>query len=390
MMRWWKALALVALVAPLSVAWTAPAGRPPIRLPEVVIIGLPVAEPTEAKEPVRLPRAGPLKERPPEVKEPVDVASLQEAGRTRPVAPAPGCAYRGGVTTVVAKVFLHDEAQYKLGLYRIQHGQHTEAVQAFQDLLARYPKSPWRTAAHYWIGEAHLDQGDEDRALAAYEAAGGEAPRQHLADYGLYATAWLLVRRGQDAQAVEKLAQLIEQFPSSPVLAAALELKSTAHWKLGQFAQAAAASRQLAFTFPDDRRAPEARFWQAEGAYRAGAFREADEAYRAFLARYPDHPRSAEALYGLGWTGLAREDVHKALETFLRFEETYPDHRLLASARYGQVRSALAVDQPGLARQRLAVLQETAPGQWATAALAAVADAAFRAGRAEEALASSR
>ena len=390
MMRWWKALALGALITPLSVAWTAPAGRPPIRLPEVVIVGVPVGEPTESKELVGLPTVGPDKELPREVKEPIDVASLQAGGRTQAVAPAPGCTYGSRVTTAVAKVFLHDEAQYKLGLWRIQHGQHAEAIEAFSDLLALYPTSPWRTAARYWIGEARLTLGDEEQALAAYEAARGDPSRQHLADYALYAGAWLLIRRGEHARTLEGLSRLVDQYRTSPVMPAALEMQIIAHGLLGQYDLAASAARQLATTFPADPRAPKARFWLAESAYRAGKFLEAWEGYKVFLSRHPDHARSAEALYGLGWAGLALEDGQKALEAFGRFEQRYPDHRLAPSARYGQVRSALASGQPDLARRHLAVMQKTGPSRWTTAAMAAVADAAFRAGRREEAMSTYR
>ncbi|MDV2478780.1 MAG: tetratricopeptide repeat protein [bacterium] len=390
MMRLWRAVALGALVAPLSVAWTAPEGRPPIRLPEVVIVGLPVAEPTEAKEPVGFPATGPARELPREVKEPVDVASLQEAGRTLAVSPAPGCTYRSSVTTAVAKVFLQDEAQYKLGLYRIQHGQPAEAIGAFESLLANYPASSWRTGARYWIGEARLALGDADRAMASFEAAEAEPPRQRLADYAIYASAWLHVRRGEHALALEKLDRLSAQYRTSHVMPAAFELRSIAHANLGEFDLASKASRHIAQIYPGNRRAAVARFWQAESAYRTGAFEEAWEAYQSFLARHPRHPRSAEALYGLGWTGLALGDGHRALDAFMRFEERYPRHRLLPSVRYGLVRSALASGRPDLARSRLALIKKTTPGHWATAALAALADADFNSGRHEEALAAYR
>lgn len=386
MRRWWKVLVLVVLLAPLSVAWTDQAVRPPIRLPEVVIVGLPVAEPTEAKEPVRLPAVGPLREIPAEVKEPVDLASLQAESRTVPVAPAPGCTYRSRVTASVAKVFIGDEAQYKLGLYRIQHGDTFPAIEAFGELIAQYPASSWRTAARYWVGEAYMNAGDEGRALESFEAALKEPPGQHLADYNLYADAWILVRRSRHAEALERLTKLVAGYQASPVMPAALELKSIAHWQLGQFEAAAEASRQLAEQFPEDKRAPDARFWFAEGSYRAGQYLPAWEGYQAFLQRHPGHPRVAEAQYGLGWAGLALKAGDQATEAFMSFERQYPQSRLLPSARYGEVRSALVAGKPDVARQRLAVLRQSNPGRWATVALAAVADEAFKSGRHQEAL----
>jgi len=97
--------------------------KQPLKLPEVVILGQDVSVLKETKERLVPQELAPtLKEIPAEAREKINLAALEQGSKTAPQVSSPGCLFGNPVTGSIARAFLGDEAQYKVGLYRYQNG----------------------------------------------------------------------------------------------------------------------------------------------------------------------------------------------------------------------------------------------------------------------------
>ncbi|MBI3325574.1 MAG: tetratricopeptide repeat protein, partial [Nitrospinae bacterium] len=279
--------------------------KPPLKLPEVVILGQDVSVLKEAKErpePQQLTPA--MKEIPGEAKEKIDLSDLEQGGKTAPALSSPGCLFGNAFTGSIARAFLRDEAVYKVGLYRYQAGDYPGALEAFSRLRLDYPQSPFRGAALYWEGESHFQLGQLDKALAAYQQVVQNFPRERLRNYALYSAADVHLRNQQPERAVPLLRELVTKYPTSSVLGHARRYLAEALFRTAQYAEAAEAYTQLLTPRNGGSYRPHALFWRAESLFQQTAFEQSEQAYHEFLRAYPQSPRVEEAMYGLGWAQL--------------------------------------------------------------------------------------
>jgi tol-pal system protein YbgF len=378
-------LALLGLVVGLSYPWATWAGteeKQPLKLPEVVILGQDISVLKEAKErlvPQELTPA--LKEVPAEAREKIALAALEQGGKTAPPVSSPGCLFGNPVTGSIARAFLGDEAQYKVGLYRYQNGDYQGAVEAFTRLQQDYPQSALRGSAYYWEGESYYRLGQYDSALAAYQQVIQGFPGDRLRDYALLSAADVDLRTQRSADAIPLLQELITTYPSSPVHALARRYLAEAWFRSGRYAEAAEAYGQLLRTRQSDVDQPTLAFWQAESYFHLGEFDRAEQGYREVLRASPPSVRREEALYGMGWAQLNAQQYRTALATFQELARAFPKSRFQESMQYARVKSYLGLRQLPEAQNAYRQLAREFPqGRWLSAATLEFARRAYEDG----------
>jgi TolA-binding protein len=371
------------LVGWLPGAWAAEAEeKQPLKLPEVVILGEDVSVLKEAKErlvPQELTQT--LKEIPAEARENIDLSALEQAGKTSPQVSSPGCLFGNPVTGSIARAFLGDEAQYKVGLYRYQTGDYQGAIEAFSRLHQDYPQSGFRGSAYYWEGESYYALRRYDKALAAFQHVIQRFPGERLRDYALLSAADVDLRTQRPTEAIPLLRELLAKYPTSPTSSLAPRYLGEALFSAGQYAEAADVYAQLSRARPGDSYRPNALFWRAESFFQLGEFGQAEQGYRELLQTAPRNPRQEEALYGLGWAQLNGQKYRSALETFQQLERTFPRTRFQESLLYARIKAYLGLRQLQAAQdahRRLA--REFPGGKWVSAATLEFARAAYEAG----------
>jgi TolA-binding protein len=361
--------------------WGGETEKQPLKLPEVVILGQDVSVLKEAKERLVPQELTPvLKDIPAEARENIDLAALEQAGKTAPQVSSPGCLFGNPVTGSIARAFLGDEAQYKVGLYRYQTGDYQGALEAFARVHQEYSQSPWRGSAYYWEGESYYQLGRYDQALQSYEQVIRGFPGERLRDYALLSAADVYLRTQRPADGMALLRQLMTQYPTRPTTTLARRYLAEALFRGGQYAEAADAYGQLLQT-RDDGDKPNALFWRAESFFQAGEFDRAEQGYREFTQAYPRHPRQEEALYGLGWAQLNGQKYRSALETFQQLGRAFPNTRFRESIYYARIRGYLGLRQLPAAQDAYRQLAREFPqGRWLGAASLEFARTAYEAG----------
>jgi TolA-binding protein len=375
-------LCLGVVVACPPEIWGGEEEKQPLKLPEVVILGQDISVLKEAKERLVPQELTPtFKEIPAEARESIDLSALGQAGKSAPQVSSPGCLFGNPVTGSIARAFLGDEAQYKVGLYRYQTGDYQGAIDALARVHEEYPQSPFRGSAYYWEGESYYQLGRYDKALAAYQQVIQRFPGERLRDYALLSAADAHLRAQRPAEAIPLLRELMTQYPSSPTKALAGRYLAEALFRAGQYAEAAEAYGQLLKARDGDSVKPDAMFWRAESFFQLGEFERAERGYRELLQAYPRSPRQEEALYGLGWAQLNGQKYRSALDTFQQLERAFPRTRFQESLYYAQIKGYLGLRQVQAAQDTHRRLAQAFPqGKWLGAATLELARTAYEAG----------
>jgi TolA-binding protein len=366
-----------------TAAWSGEGeGKQPLKLPEVVILGQDVSILKETKErltPQDITQT--LKVIPAEAREKIDLSSLEMGGKAAPQVTSPGCLFGNPVTGSIARAFIGDEAQYKVGLYRYQTGDYQGAIEAFARLHQEYPQSLYRGSAYYWEGDSYAQLAQPEKALAAFQQVIQRFPGERLRDYALLSAAAIHVRQQRPSEAVPLLRELVTKYPASPVAVQARFSLGEALFRAGQYADAAEVYGQLGQGRNGDAYRAQARFWRAESLFQQGAYEHAEQGYREFIQAAPRDPRVEDALYGLGWTELNLQKYRSALETLQRLEQTFPRTRFLESLLYARVKAHLALQQPQAAQEVYRQLAQRFPtGKWHGAATLEFARVAYQMG----------
>ena len=246
-----------------------------------------------------------------------DVRRFEEVGRD----------YRAEVQTRIQKKyeerrrFVSDNYEQAIGELEAQERkERQEAIQQFEEFLARYPNDPTYTPdAMFRLAELYYERSSDDyaRALAEWK----EEVRRALAD-------------GRDmpaepqrdhAGAVALYRQLLAGYPDYRFLHATQYLLAYALGEMGQPDESIRAYAELIRRFPESPFVPEA--WVRIGDHwfdevGPGALQKAADAY-ARAGAWPDHPLASRAAYKLGWTYYRMDDFGRAVEAFTRLLDGY-------------------------------------------------------------------
>ncbi len=179
-----------------------------------------------------------------------------------------------------------------LGLASIlqQRGSTEEAGRMLDSLLEEFPQSELRPAATLRRGRVWFDEGKYKRAFASFEEAGRADAT--LTDRTEYWMAKCALRRGEFAEAAERLGRAVTQHPDSELL-------------------------------------PEMHYDRAVALVRAGEPDAAVDALETYLSRFGEHGMVAEAIHLLAATEHQRKHYEDSLAHCRRFADRFVAHDLL-------------------------------------------------------------
>ncbi len=355
--------------------------RPPIQLPDVVIVGQEVRAAQEEKRLIQ-PRTMPI-----------GLKSAVEAGKVAHVAPSdaievagptaenPGCLLFSGLGG------RKDESMYKRGLRHYNKRNDVKARKLFTRVVRTYPKSTYRGAAMFWLGESYYRDDDDEKALKYYEDVVATYQREPLRDYALYRAAEIRLRGQHYEQAAGYLRTLRAGYPASPTSEYASYLTGEVAFRQERFAPAVEAFNVFLRRFPRSALRPRTLLLLAESLYRLRQYDAAQKGYQAFLTQYKMHPLAPEARYGLGWALLKQNDRAAAVRVFHTQQGIAPEPRIGEAIVYARLQGAIQrQDERGVQTHLQRLRQDYPAGTLMAAALSELAWARFAAKDYEEAL----
>lgn len=329
--------------------------KPPIQLPEVVIVGQDERVVQEEKgllQPDTMPIGlkGEF-----EVGKIAQLAPPVTGDFAGPAAENPGCLIFPRVQGA------RDEWLYRRGINQVNNANYTEALTLFARLLHEFPTSNYRGAAAFWSGESAYRQGQEDAALQFYEQVITMYHREPLRDYALFRAAQLRLTRREYPQAMAHLDDLLSMYPASPTTEPALYLFGESAFRLGQYQRAMQSLDTFLRRFPQSSLRERADLWQAESLYQLRRYQEAQTSYQAFLQRYASSPHAREARYGLGWAMLKAGNADLARQVFVELAQQHREPRYAETVDYATIAVAMQRGDLTTAQRQWELMQQRFP-----------------------------
>ncbi|HEX7153923.1 MAG TPA: tol-pal system protein YbgF [Thermoanaerobaculia bacterium] len=149
------------------------------------------------------------------------VNGMQPAAQPFPAAGSPGTATPGGTlagseVTVPPPVTTEDPMQVYQAAYRdYQRSNYDLAIEGFRDFVAANPNSELADNASYWIGESLFSQKKYREAIQQFDIVVTKYPRSDKVPGALLKKGYAYISIGERSQGVVQLQYVIHEHPSS-------------------------------------------------------------------------------------------------------------------------------------------------------------------------------
>lgn len=173
-----------------------------------------------------------------------------------------------------APAYAADALWYK-GLSWHGLGGYSNAIAAYQELIAKYPTSSHWGRAHLEIGRSLAAQNEISRAKSAYRTFAAENPAHALAAEALWRAAMLELDGDLLAEAHDSLRALASAYPENDYADDALYWAGRAAYRENEYQKAAEAWSDLVSLYPQSDLASFGGYWQAKSLLELGQTEEA-------------------------------------------------------------------------------------------------------------------
>ncbi|MBW2037999.1 MAG: tetratricopeptide repeat protein [Deltaproteobacteria bacterium] len=317
-----------------------------IKLPPAVIIGEERMKIIDARVPP-LPTVITLEAKEEPMVDPRGLSEevVREIEKTSPVAKSPGCAYSTDVTASFAKLFKGVEALYKRAKYHYHKGEYTKAWGTFEELLEKYPQSPYVPSTLYWMGEIRWHQGRKREALTLYQRVIQEFPEGEFTDYALYSAGWISLKLADPTSAHDLFSRLRQRHPRSPVALLGVFWDGYALMKIGRWEESVSLFNQIISSKAPSSLMGEALYLKGVCLFVLQRYGEALSATTNFIDGYPSHPLLGGGMYIKGWCSVYLQQYTEALQSFDAYLQHFKGGEWQDPVIWGKVKAWLGLGE---------------------------------------------
>jgi tol-pal system protein YbgF len=108
-----------------------------------------------------------------------------------------------------------EKKAYQAAFDLLKQRRYDDAVRAFEDLMARYPKGQFADNASYWLGEAFYVQRDYSSALTHFQRVLGTYPLSPKVPGSMLKIGYIQYDQGDWQRARRNLQDVVSKFPDS-------------------------------------------------------------------------------------------------------------------------------------------------------------------------------
>ncbi len=108
-----------------------------------------------------------------------------------------------------------DQADYDRAFWLLKRAQHAEAIKAFRDYRANWPKGKFSDNAQYWLGEGYHATQKYEQALIEYERLLAEFPKSQKVTHAMLKSGYCLQEIGRTDEARARLSDLVRRYPGT-------------------------------------------------------------------------------------------------------------------------------------------------------------------------------
>ena len=108
-----------------------------------------------------------------------------------------------------------DQADYDRAFWLLKQARYEEAIKAFRDYRAKWPKGQFSDNAQYWLGEGYHALRNYEQALIEYERLIAEFPNSQKITHALLKSGYCLQEIGRPDEARTRLTGLAKRYPGT-------------------------------------------------------------------------------------------------------------------------------------------------------------------------------
>ena len=108
-----------------------------------------------------------------------------------------------------------DQADYDRAFWLLKQARYAEAIEAFRDYRAAWPKGQFSDNAQYWLGEGYHATRNYVQALIEYERLMAEFPSSQKITHAMLKSGYCLQEVGRTDEAHSRLADLVQRYPGT-------------------------------------------------------------------------------------------------------------------------------------------------------------------------------
>jgi len=220
--------------------------------------------------------------------------------------------------------------QYAQSLFKAE--KFGEAINEFNALRAKYPRSQYADQALYFIGWIHFQQAKYNEAIESYKNVMSAYPKTPLGALLEYSIGDAYYNLGSYDAAIESYTKVLNSYPSSSYVTDAVNGIQYSYMAKGEPEKAAALINDFVEKNSKQNFADQLFFKKGEIYYGQRSYEKARESYSQFINEYPKSPLIPDAYY---WLGKCCQNLNKTDEALKYYDivvKSYPSNQLAANS----------------------------------------------------------
>jgi TolA-binding protein len=217
----------------------------------------------------------------------------------------------------------NDFALYQYGQSLFNSGQSSDAIEKFNDLQKRFPRSRYADESQYLIGWIKFQQNDFKGAIAEYEELFIKYPSSSIKPIAVYNIGDSYYNLGEYDSSLTYYFKLIEDYPNTKYVFDAISGIQYCYLAKDQPEQAVEVIDDYVNNNSSSEYADEILLKKGEIYYSLTDYENAKVSYSQLIAEYPESPYVAEAYYWIGKSASNLEQEEEAIRSFITVYESY-------------------------------------------------------------------
>ncbi len=224
-----------------------------------------------------------------------------------------------------------DKSLYVIGWIKFQNGKFEESIVSYRNLLDKYPSSELKPIIYYSIGDAFFNSAQYDSAIVNYQRVLIESPTSQYVYDALNGIQYSYIAKGENEKAIKLIDEFVSRNPSLSFSDQLFYKKGEIYYNNRDYKMAKESYQQFIINYPDSRFVPEAYYWIGKSSEYLNNNEDAMLSFSKIFLSYPNSETAPQAVIELGnvYNQLKQYDksvklYEAALEKFGR-TKNYPE-----------------------------------------------------------------
>lgn len=229
-----------------------------------------------------------------------------------------------------------DDAQYLVGWIYFQQGEFENAISNYKSLFRKYPNSAIRPIAYYSIGDSYYNLGQYDSALVYYNQIISRYPNTQYVFDAINGIQYCYVAKDQPDNAISVIDVYISNNPNAKNADQVLYKKGEIYYSLENYAKAISGYTELINSYPNSSLIPNAYYWIGKSSQLLGQNEDAEKSFKYVINNYLNSEIGAGAVLELGKIYESNNNFNAAVDLYSKTVNAMPDSKRVAELLFSK------------------------------------------------------